>query len=117
MVEFVPGDCLVWFIRDLGEVGILNCGATANNSYNVDVVDHLPTGCSSPYMLSVTATDDNDVRTFSAYGATTVDLAAPGDDVFLPSGSAGYSPTSGTSFATPCVAGAIALISVRHALS
>ena len=61
-------------------------------------------------MLSITATDDNDVRTFSAYGATTVDFGAPGDNVFLPSGSSGYSGTSGTSFATPCVAGAIALI-------
>ena len=70
----------------------------------------MPTGCSSPYMVSVTATDDNDVRTFSAYGATTIDLGAPGDAVFLPSGTSGYGNTSGTSFASPCVAGAIALV-------
>ena len=102
----------VWcgFYDDLGEVGILNCGATANNNVNIDVVDDLPTGCSSPYMLSITATNNNDVRTFSAYGATTVDFAAPGENVLLPSGSSGYGGSSGTSFATPCVAGAIALI-------
>ena len=36
--------------------------------------------------------------------------AAPGDNVYLPSGSTGYNNTSGTSFASPCVAGAIALL-------
>ncbi|MEC8362441.1 MAG: S8 family serine peptidase, partial [Bacteroidota bacterium] len=90
--------------------GILNCGATANAQYNIDTQGDMPTGCSSPYMVSVTATDDNDVRTFSAYGATTIDLGAPGDAVFLPSGTSGYGNTSGTSFASPCVAGAIALV-------
>ena len=98
------------YYDDLGAEGILNCGATANLDVNIDVVDDLPTGCGSPYMVSITASDDNDVRTSQAYGPTTVDLAAPGEAVFLPSGSSGYSPTSGTSFATPCVAGAIALI-------
>ena len=70
----------------------------------------MPTACSSDYMVSVTATNSSDVRTFSGYGVTTIDLAAPGDQVYLPSGSSGYGNTSGTSFASPCVAGAIALI-------
>jgi hypothetical protein len=61
-------------------------------------------------MVSVTATNNQDLRTFSAYGATTIDLAAPGGNVYLPSGSTSYSNTSGTSFASPCVAGAIALV-------
>ena len=102
----------VWcgYYNDLGEVGILNCGATANNNVNIDVVGDMPTGCSSPYMVSVTATNNNDQRTFSAYGATTIDLGAPGSSVYLPSGSSSYSNTSGTSFASPCVAGAIAMV-------
>ena len=33
-------------------------------------------------MVAVTATNDNDVRTFSGYGATTIDLGAPGESVF-----------------------------------
>ncbi len=94
----------------LGEVGILSCGATANNNVNIDVVSDMPTGCSSPYMVAVTATNDNDVRTFSGYGQTTIDLGAPGEDVWTTSGSSGYGPTSGTSFASPLTAGAIALI-------
>ncbi len=102
----------VWcgYYNTLGTVGILNCGATANNNVNVDVVGDMPTACSSPYMVSVTATNNQDLRTFSAYGATTIDLAAPGSNVYLPSGTSSYSNTSGTSFASPCVAGAIALV-------
>ena len=94
----------------LGEVGVLSCGATANNNVNIDVVSEMPRGCTSPYMVAVTATNDNDVRTFSRYGQTTIDLGAPGEDVWTTSGSAGYGPTSGTSFASPLTAGAIALI-------
>ncbi|WP_306641730.1 S8 family serine peptidase [Sanyastnella coralliicola] len=107
-----PANYPVWcaYYDDLGAVGILNCGATANNNVNIDVVGDMPTGCASDYMVAVTATNSSDVRTFSGYGATTIDLGAPGESVYLPSGSTGYSNTSGTSFASPCVAGAIALI-------
>ena len=107
-----PADFPIWcaYYDDLGAVGILNCGATANAPYNIDTQGDMPTGCGSDYMVSVTATNDNDVRTFSAYGATTIDLGAPGEDVYLPSGNSNYSSTSGTSFASPCVAGAIALM-------
>lgn len=107
-----PANYPVWcaYYDDLGASGILNCGATSNSAVNVDVQGDMPTGCSSDYMVTVTATNSSDVRTFSGYGATTIDLAAPGESVYLPSGSSSYSSTSGTSFATPCVAGAIALV-------
>lgn len=107
-----PADYPIWcaFYDDLGASGILNCGATTNSNLNVDAVGDMPTACDSDYMISVTATNNNDVRTFSGYGATTIDLGAPGDNVYLPSGSNGYGSTSGTSFASPCVAGAIGLI-------
>ena len=107
-----PANYPVWcaYYDDLGAVGILNCGATANNNVNIDVVGDMPTGCGSDYMVGVTATNSSDVRTFSGYGATTIDLGAPGESVYLPSGSSGYGNTSGTSFASPCVAGAIAMI-------
>lgn len=106
------GSFPIWcaFYDDLGAAGILNCGATANNNVNVDVVGDMPTGCSSPYMIGVTATNSNDIRTFSGYGTTSIDLGAPGASVYLPSGSNAYASTSGTSFASPCVAGAIALL-------
>lgn len=107
-----PANYPAWcaYYDELGATGILNCGATANQNWNIDNVGDMPTGCTSEYMVSVTATNDNDVRTFSAYGIESIDLGAPGDQVYLPSGSSNYGNTSGTSFASPCVAGAIALV-------
>jgi hypothetical protein len=91
-------------------VGILSCGATANNNVNVDVVGDLPTACDSEFMVSVTATNAQDNRTFSAYGATTIAGGAPGSDVFTTSMGGGYGSTSGTSFARPLTAGVIGLL-------
>ena len=49
-----PANYPVWcaYYDDLGEQGILNCGATANAQYNIDTQGDMPTGCSSPYMVS-----------------------------------------------------------------
>lgn len=102
----------VWaaFYDTLGTYGILNCGATTNSALNVDVVGDIPTAAPSDYMISVTATNADDVRTFSGYGQTTIDLGAPGEDVWTSSGSGQTTSTSGTSFASPLTAGAIALL-------
>ncbi len=105
-------DVPIWtaFYDTLGQYGILNCGATANNNVNIDVVGDIPTAAPSDYMISVTATNSSDFRTFSGFGATTVDLGAPGEDVFTTSGQNGTTTTSGTSFASPLTAGVIALL-------
>ncbi len=107
-----PEDSPIWcgLYQTLGEAGILNCGATANNNVDVDQVGDLPTACASDYMISVTATNNSDERTFSGYGQTTIDLGAPGEDVWTTSGNNGYGSTSGTSFASPLTAGVIALL-------
>jgi hypothetical protein len=107
-----PDDAPMWcaMYDTLGTYGVLNCGATANNNVNIDEVGDLPTGCGSDYMVSVTATNDEDVRTFSGYGIETVDLGAPGESVYLAEAGNDYGNHSGTSFASPCVAGAIALL-------
>lgn len=94
----------------LGSDGILSCGATANNNVNIDVVDDMPTGCESDFMISVTATNNADMRTFSGYGATTIDVGAPGADIFTTTIGGGYGSTSGTSFASPLTAGVIGLL-------
>ncbi|MGB6048161.1 MAG: S8 family serine peptidase [Flavobacteriales bacterium] len=107
-----PANAPIWcaMYDTLGTAGILNCGSTTNNNSNVDVVGDLPTACPSDYMISVTATNSNDVRTFSGYGATTVDVGAPGDNVFTTTIGGGTGSTSGTSFASPLTAGVIALM-------
>ena len=94
----------------LGTAGILSCGATANNDVNVDVVGDMPTACPSEFLVSVTATDVNDVRNFAAYGANTIDLAAPGRNVLTTTQGGGYGTASGTSFASPLTAGVVALL-------
>lgn len=102
----------IWnaFYDTLGVYGILNCGATANPSgINVDVQGDIPTGSPSDYMVGVTSTDRNDIRR-GAFGATTIDLAAPGHNIFTTQGNQGYGTTSGTSFASPLTAGVIALL-------
>ncbi|MCB0760206.1 MAG: S8 family serine peptidase [Flavobacteriales bacterium] len=107
-----PADAPLWcaVYDTLGVHGVLNCGATSNNNVNVDEVGDLPTACGSDYMISVTATNDQDVRTFSGYGQTTIDLAAPGASVYMAQNTDAYGSSSGTSFASPCVAGVIALL-------
>jgi len=106
-----PSQAPLWcaMYDTLGVAGILSCGATANNNVNVDVVGDLPTACPSEFLIAVTATNSSDVRTFSGYGTTAIDLGAPGEAVYL-AGNTTYGNTSGTSFASPCVAGGVALL-------
>ncbi|MCC6599611.1 MAG: S8 family serine peptidase [Crocinitomicaceae bacterium] len=106
-----PANSPLWcqMYDSLGYYGILSCAATTNSNVNIDEVGDLPTGCPSDYLISVTATNSSDVRTFSGYGTQSVDLAAPGGSVYL-AGNTSYGNATGTSFSSPCVAGAVALL-------
>ncbi|MCB0517604.1 MAG: S8 family serine peptidase [Saprospiraceae bacterium] len=106
-----PSSAPLWcaFYDSLGAAGILSCGSTANNNVNIDVVGDLPTACPSEFMISVTATNNKDIRTFSAYGIENVDVGAPGENV-LSLGLNGTTTQSGTSFASPLTAGIIGLL-------
>jgi PKD repeat protein len=108
-----PNNYPVWcsFYNDLGAAGILNCGATTNNNWNVDNTGDVPTGCSSEFMIGVTATNNNDQIDFAGYGVNTIDVAAPGSNIYTTqNGGSGYGYTSGTSFASPLTAGVIGLM-------
>jgi hypothetical protein len=106
-----PSDAPIWcaMYDSLGVHGVLSCASTTNNNMNVDLFGDLPTACPSNYLISVARTNSMDVRASGGYGITTIDLAAPGDAVYLANNTS-YQTTTGTSFSSPCVAGAIALL-------
>lgn len=61
-------------------------------------------------LLTVAATDQNDVRaSFSSYGAY-VDLSAPGVNLYTTTVGGGFANASGTSFSSPVVAATAALM-------
>lgn len=72
-------------IAALGEVGILFMAAAGNEGNNNDAnpsYTHYPSSCDLDNLVSVAASDANgQLAWFSSYGATTVDLAAPGDEI------------------------------------
>ncbi|MBK7642837.1 MAG: S8 family serine peptidase [Planctomycetes bacterium] len=92
-------------------VGHIFCAAAGNNGTNNDSSAFYPANYNLDNLISVAATDNNDGRaSFSNYGATTVDLGAPGVNIASTYYGSQYVYLSGTSMATPHVTGAVALV-------
>lgn len=108
-----PANYPLWcaFYDSLGAYGILSAGATANLGIDVDAFNDVPTACPSDFMISVTNTMVNgEKNSGAAYGATNIDLGAPGTSIQSTIQANSYGALTGTSMATPHVAGAIALM-------
>lgn len=68
------------------------------------------TDAANPWVLSVAATDENDLVTSFSSSGPYIDLAAPGVDILTLMAGGGYGTTAGTSFSSPIAAGVAGLL-------
>ncbi len=98
-------------IKALNKEGILFVAAAGNSATNIDNYPHYPSSYQADNVLAVAAINNqDDLASFSNYGAKSVHIAAPGVDIYSTIPGNDYAFFSGTSMATPHVSGVASLM-------
>ncbi len=102
---------LIEAIERAEKAGIIFVTAAANDGKNNDTTEVYPANSGTPNMITVAASNSSDAKPqWSNYGKGKVSLAAPGEAIMSTLPGNKYSNLSGTSMATPLVAGLVAFL-------
>lgn len=105
-------------ITAAGDADILFLAAAGNSGVDNDASPHYPSSYENDSIVAVASIGRNDGDVGHSYGLTSVDLAAPGGAILSTIPGNSYATYSGTSMATPHVAGSAALVwSINPALT
>ncbi|MFA5583367.1 MAG: S8 family peptidase, partial [Bacteriovoracaceae bacterium] len=105
-------------VRDvINSIEALVVAAAGNNSigpirwHDIDSKPQYPASFDSPNLLTVTSTTERgELSSFSNIGKISVDIAAPGSNIFSTVNNNKYSSSSGTSMAAPNATGVAAMV-------
>lgn len=105
-------------IAQANAAGLAFVAAAGNSGSDNDVLPTYPASYDHPNVVSVAAVDRNgNLAGFSNFGATSVDVAAPGVAIMSTVLGSGYGSLSGTSMAAPHVSGIAALLLSHETLT